>query len=84
MAVQGHYMAISNSVLLLDAGFGNFEAPVHNTQPRKSCLLQIRPVVVISHLHTTKSPSIFKQNPLNEIIEIFTQMKQTSLEFVAK
>lgn len=35
---------------LLDTGFGDFEAPVHSTQPSKGSFFKVRPVVVISHL----------------------------------
>lgn len=39
-------------VPLLDTGFGNLQASVDNTQSCKSCLLQVRSVVVIRHLHS--------------------------------
>ncbi|KAK1290752.1 hypothetical protein QJS10_CPB18g00885 [Acorus calamus] len=38
--------------LLLCAGLGDLEALVDDAQPSKSCLLQVRPVVVIPNLST--------------------------------
>lgn len=37
-------------VPLLHTRFGNLKAPLHSTQPRKGCILQIWPVIVICHL----------------------------------
>lgn len=49
---------LSLSVPLLNTRLGNLEASVDSTQPCKGCLLQIWPIVVVSHLQETKSQYI--------------------------